>query len=134
MKLLLFCVESNKLKQIDWIYIESLIRHFYIEDRDVVPLVSTKEIKLFNEDGSHYEVRVGAWLIKTPDSRIVASQSTFVPKSPEHEWTKEEIQDIVFNDFGHYNGFDRALLLMKTDEIINEIINQISIGGSSNGE
>lgn len=36
MKLLLFCVESNKLKQIDWIYIESLIRHFYIEDRDVV--------------------------------------------------------------------------------------------------
>ena len=47
---------------------------------------------------------------------------------------KEEIQDIVFNDFGHYNGFDRALLLMKTDEIINEIINQISIGGSSNGE
>ena len=36
MKLLLFCVESNKLKQIDWIYIESLIRHFFIEDRDVV--------------------------------------------------------------------------------------------------
>lgn len=52
--------------------------------------------KLFNKDGSHYEVRVGAWLIKTPDNRIVASQSTFVPKSPEHEWTKED--EIGFAD------------------------------------
>ena len=48
----------------------------YVQEHDGI-------FKLFNADGSHYEVRVGAWLIKTPDNRIVASQSTFVPKSPE---------------------------------------------------
>lgn len=33
--------------------------------------------KLFNEDGSHYEVPVGAWIVKTPDGYNVASQCKF---------------------------------------------------------
>ena len=35
MKLLLFCVESNNKEQIDWIYIESIIRNMFAEDRNV---------------------------------------------------------------------------------------------------
>ena len=33
--------------------------------------------KLFNEDGSHYEVPVGAWIVKTPDGYNVASQAIY---------------------------------------------------------
>ena len=36
MKLLLFCVESNKQEQIDWIYIESVIKHVFIDERTIV--------------------------------------------------------------------------------------------------
>lgn len=36
--------------------------------------------KLFNNDGSHYEVPVGAWIVKTPDGNNVASQFRFVSK------------------------------------------------------
>lgn len=39
--------------------------------------------------------------------------------------TKDEIQDIVFDDFNHYTGLDRMLLLMKTGEIIQEALRQI---------
>lgn len=37
-------------------------------------------LKLFCEDGSYYEVPVGAWIVKTPDGYNVASQATFVEK------------------------------------------------------
>lgn len=36
--------------------------------------------KLFCEDGSHYEVPEGAWIIKTPDGYNVASKATYVKK------------------------------------------------------
>lgn len=36
MRLLLFCVESNKQERIDWIYIESVIKHVFIDDRTIV--------------------------------------------------------------------------------------------------
>ena len=36
MRLILFCVESNKQKQIDWIYISSLIRWFFDDDKSLV--------------------------------------------------------------------------------------------------
>ena len=39
--------------------------------------------KMFNEDGSHYEVPVGAWIVKTPDGFNVASKCKFVPKPAE---------------------------------------------------
>lgn len=37
--------------------------------------------KLFNADGSHYEVPVGAWIVKTPDGYNVASKAIFRQKS-----------------------------------------------------
>ena len=36
--------------------------------------------KLFNEDGAHYEVPVGAWIVKTPDGCNVASKAIFRQK------------------------------------------------------
>ena len=36
MKLLLFCVESNKQEQIDWLYIESMIKHMFVMDNNIV--------------------------------------------------------------------------------------------------
>ena len=36
--------------------------------------------KLFNDDGSHYEVPVGAWIVKTPDGCNVASKAVFRQK------------------------------------------------------
>lgn len=36
--------------------------------------------KLFCEDGSHYEVPLGAWIVKTPDGYNVASRATYIEK------------------------------------------------------
>ena len=37
-------------------------------------------LKLFCEDGSHYEVPVGAWIVKTPDGYNIPSRFRFVQK------------------------------------------------------
>lgn len=44
--------------------------------------------KLFNKDGSHYEVPVGAWIVKTPDGYNVASKA--VLKQKPVEWSEED--------------------------------------------
>lgn len=44
--------------------------------------------KLFNEDGSHCEIPVGAWIVKTPDGYNVASKYRFVQKPV--EWSEED--------------------------------------------
>ena len=41
-------------------------------------------LKLFCEDGSHYEVPVGAWIVKTPDGHNIPSVSRFVNPA---EWS-----------------------------------------------
>lgn len=48
--------------------------------------------KLFNKDGSHYEAPVGAWIVKTPDGRIVASKA--VLKQNSAEWSEEDEKHI----------------------------------------
>lgn len=35
--------------------------------------------KLFNEDGSHYEIPVGSWIVRTPDGHNIPSKFSFVP-------------------------------------------------------
>ena len=37
--------------------------------------------KLFNENGSHYEIPVGAWIVKTPDGYNIASNAILKQKS-----------------------------------------------------
>ena len=41
--------------------------------------------KLFNTDGSHYEIPVGAWIVKTPDGYNVASKAIFIQKPAENK-------------------------------------------------
>lgn len=55
--------------------------------------------KLFNEDGSHYEVPVGAWIVKTPDGRNVASKSVFKQKATNKVEPKFKVGDwVVFKN------------------------------------
>lgn len=44
--------------------------------------------KLFCEDGSHYEVPVGSWIVKTPDGFNIPSHFKFVQKPT--EWSEED--------------------------------------------
>ena len=41
--------------------------------------------KLFNADGSHYEIPVGAWIVKTPDGYNVASKAKYKQKPADNE-------------------------------------------------
>lgn len=43
--------------------------------------------KLFNTDGSHYEVPIGSWIVKTPDGYNVASKAIFKQKQ---KWSEED--------------------------------------------
>lgn len=45
-------------------------------------------LKLFCEDGCHYEVPVGAWIVKTPDGYNIPSRFRFVQKPA--EWSEED--------------------------------------------
>lgn len=41
-------------------------------------------LKLFSDDGSHFEVPVGAWIVKTPDGYNVPSVARFIHVKQEH--------------------------------------------------
>lgn len=45
-------------------------------------------LKLFCEDGSHYEVPVGAWIVKTPDGYNTPSRFRLIQKPA--EWSEED--------------------------------------------
>lgn len=47
-------------------------------------------LKLFSDDGSHYEVPVGAWIVKTPDGYNLPSVAKYVQQEqPKVDWEKE---------------------------------------------
>ena len=56
--------------------------------------------KMFYEDGSHYEVPVGAWIVKTPDGYNVASKSTYIQKPAPKVEPKFKEEDWVVNNNG----------------------------------
>ena len=56
-------------------------------------------LKLFSEDGSHFEVPVGAWIVKTPDGYNVPSVARFIHAKPELD-LEEEIKKYCRN---YYN-------------------------------
>lgn len=49
-------------------------------------------VKLFCEDGSHYEVQVGAWIVKTPDGYNTPSRFRFIQKPA--EWSEEDERNL----------------------------------------
>jgi hypothetical protein len=84
--------------------------------------------KIFNEDGSHIEVPVGAWIVKTPDGYNTASRYVFRQKPV--KVPKFKIGDFIqFNGMGHtrytikevcglshyINSFDKRMNMSYTD-------------------
>lgn len=52
-------------------------------------------LKLFCEDGSHYEVPVGAWIVKTPDGHNVPSVARFIQAKQEQQEVVQDIANVV---------------------------------------
>jgi len=57
--------------------------------------------KMFNEDGSHYEVPVGAWIVKTPDGHNVASKATYIQKPASKVEPMFKVGDWIISDKAH---------------------------------
>ena len=66
-------------------------------------------LKLFCEDGSHYEVPVGAWIVKTPDGYNLPSVAKYI---------QQEQRELP--------GYDKALLEIKSK--VDELYEEASIG------
>ena len=65
--------------------------------------------KLFNENGNHYEIPVGAWIVKTPDGYNIASNAVLKQKSANKIEPKFKVGNWVVNKFGdswHIDSFD----------------------------
>lgn len=63
-------------------------------------------LKLFSDDGSHFEVPVGAWIVKTPDGYNVPSVARFIhakQEQPEVDLEKE-ILDWIGDEDSCKNG------------------------------
>lgn len=50
-------------------------------------------LKLFCEDGSHYEVPIGAWIVKTPDGYNTPSRFRFIQKPA--KWSEEDEKMLI---------------------------------------
>ena len=75
--------------------------------------------KLFNKDGSHYEVPVGAWIVKTPDGRNVPSR--FIPQEKPFCQDLEDEVDRYFDDiYSEVTGCERAAD-SQNEEVYREI-------------
>ena len=51
--------------------------------------------KLFNENGNHYEIPVGAWIVKTPDGYNIASNAVLKQKSANKIEPKFKVGDRI---------------------------------------
>ena len=66
--------------------------------------------KLFNENGNHYEIPVGAWIVKTPDGYNIASNAVLKQKSANKIEPTFNVDDWVVNKFGdswHIDSLDK---------------------------
>lgn len=78
--------------------------------------------KLFAEDGSHFEVPVGAWIVKTPDGYNVPSVARFIhakQEQPEVDLWKEIHR--YFNPNGMELQYDRSkgTTILKPEKLFN---------------
>lgn len=71
--------------------------------------------KLFNENGSHYEIPVGAWIVKTPDGYNIASNAVLKQKSiNERAWLYLVSDVLTWKDgIGQYLDDPRVQELAK---------------------
>ena len=63
-------------------------------------------LKLFSEDGSHFEVHVGAWIVKTPDGYNVPSVARFIHAKQEQSEADldAEIERMIYDPFYDLDG------------------------------
>ena len=57
--------------------------------------------KLFSENGNHYEIPVGAWIVKTPDGYNIASNAVLKQKSADKIEPKFKVGQWVVDNRGY---------------------------------
>ena len=69
--------------------------------------------KLFCEDGSHYEVPIGAWIVKTPDGHNVPSIAKYVRQEQPEVDIKKELHAYICSDEYMNTREDGSLLIAR---------------------
>ena len=62
-------------------------------------------LKLFCEDGSHYEVPVGAWIVKTPDGYNVPSVAKYIQQEQPEVDLEKEIKQYAIGFIGELRNY-----------------------------
>lgn len=77
-------------------------------------------LKLYREDGSHYEVPVGAWIVKTPDGYNLPSAAKYIQREQSEVDLWKEIHK-YFNPHGMELQFDRSKenTILKPKQLFN---------------
>ncbi len=79
--------------------------------------------KLFNADGSHYEIPVGAWIVKTPDGYNVPSKAKYIQKPT--AWSEEDLiclgylADFVDKNGGEFYGNNKPYVVKFIRSLAN---------------
>ena len=71
--------------------------------------------KLFSENGNHYEIPVGAWIVKTPDGYNIASNAVLKQKSADKIEPKFKVGDWVVDNRGYVWKIEGTLKGMLND-------------------
>lgn len=69
--------------------------------------------KLFDENGNHYEIPVGAWIVKTPDGYNIASNAVLKQKSANKIEPKFKVGDKITNSFRKYVGASGSQVIIS---------------------
>lgn len=91
-------------------------------------------LKLFNDDGSHYEVPVGAWIVKTPDGYNMSSRGKLIEKQDKQkpvDMNNVPIQRMIANysnteeydEDGNLKGKPLLCMIRAYEQGIRDIIN-----------
>lgn len=79
-------------------------------------------LKLFCEDGSHYEVPIGAWIVKTPDGYNVPSVAKYI----QHEQPEVDLEQFISNFFDKKDAENNGR--WSEDDIVEAITKAYKLG------
>ena len=71
--------------------------------------------KLFNENGNHYEIPVGAWIVKTPDGYNIASNAVLKQKSADKIEPKFKVGDWITSNLSNSSNLLRIIGIDETN-------------------
>ena len=146
MRLLLLCVESDKKRPVDWLYIESLVRTLFVDDKTVVrrPIFMNgrsnynsskvqREILLCKKRG--YESVNVVYCIDTDYYEVDASQKKELESIEKYcgtngydlAWFCHDIEEALLrNAVPDSEKYSRAIRFVKNDEIKKASIDKLS--------